>query len=147
MESVHKMIKLDKEDKWLLKKYIFFLDSSGYPTTHINHKQINIHNLILVKKDGLMIDHINRNTLDNRKCNLRYATYSQNSINRKLQKNNTSGYRGVHWFKITKKWKAKITCNKKRIYLGYYKSKIEAAKAYNKAAKKYFGEFAVLNNV
>jgi hypothetical protein len=101
------------------------------------------------KKENYVVDHINRNPLDNRRCNLRYATYQQNTINRKAQKNNKSGYRGVSLYKNRNycKWRARIKVNEKSIYIGYYKNKIDAAKAYNKAAKKYFGDFAVLNKV
>jgi len=93
------------------------------------------------------IDHINHNTLDNRKENLRIVTGSQNGMNQKLHKNNTSGYKGVHWFIYSKRWMAYIRLNSRKIHLGYFNSKIEAAYAYNYAALKYFGKFAKLNNI
>jgi len=89
--------------------------------------------------------HINRDKLDNRRCNLRPITDSQNSCNQGKQKNNTSGYKGVCWNRG--KWLAQIGTNGKTIYLGRYDDPKEAAQAYNKAALKYHGEFAVLNGV
>lgn len=98
------------------------------------------------KKD---IDHINMNTLDNRKSNLRFATPGQNAINRPKQKNNTSGYKGVFVRKEYKhiKYRAAIRVNQKLIHIGQFNTVEEAALAYNKVAIKYFGEFAYLNTI
>jgi len=93
------------------------------------------------------IDHVNGNVFDNRKKNLRKATASQNNCNRSKPKNNTSGYKGVTWRERLKKWEASININKKYYYLGAFKDKEEAAKAYNKLAKKLHGEFARLNSI
>jgi hypothetical protein len=94
---------------------------------------------------GEHCDHKNRNGLDNRKANLRKATRSQQGMNRRLQSNNTSGFKGVQWCKRNGKWLARIGINNKKLDLGYFNSKEAAAKAYDQAALKYFGEFAVLN--
>mgnify|MGYP001579989416 CR=1 FL=1 len=83
--------------------------------------------------------------LDNKKDNLRICTNSQNGMNRKLNNNNTSGHKGVHWHKFSKTWHARILMCKKRKHLGQFDTKKEAAIAYNKAAKEFFGEFARLN--
>ena len=91
------------------------------------------------------VDHVNQNGLDNRRENIRLCSKSQNGMNRGKQKNNISGYKGVSWHKKNKKWHAYININTKRIFLGLFDSKISAAKTYDKAAKKYFGEFACLN--
>lgn len=93
------------------------------------------------------VDHINRNGLDNYRCNLRPATRLQNRMNCGLSKRNKSGFKGVSWHKSCNKWVAKIEINDKSIYLGLFDDKIEAAKAYNAAAKKHFGEFAWLNPI
>jgi len=93
---------------------------------------------------GFQVDHINRNGLDNRKVNLRTCTLAQNVRNRKTPKH-SSKYKGVSWFKITKKWRAYIYPNNKFISLGYFMNEIDAAKAYDNKAKELFGEFACLN--
>ncbi len=96
---------------------------------------------------GKDIDHIDMNTLNNRRSNIRIATRSQNQSNRNKQQNNTSGYKGVGWKKQINKWQAYIAINRHQFHLGYFTSKIQAAKAYNEAAIKYFGPFAKLNEV
>lgn len=93
------------------------------------------------------IDHINGNPLDNRKINLRICTRVQNEANKPPGRNNTSGYKGVHWEKRLKKWRVKIKENKKIIHLGLFEKKEVAAQAYNEAAKRIHGEFAWLNPV
>ena len=93
----------------------------------------------------LTIDHINgkQDVL-----NIRIATHSQNIHNREKTKvNSRSKFKGVYWSNKNNKWKARIYVNKKQIWLGYFDSEIAAAKAYNKAALKYVGEFAQINNV
>ena len=91
--------------------------------------------------DGVIVDHINHNTYDNRKINLRICTISQNGMNRKLAKNNTSGTTGVYWSKKINKWIAKITVNNHTIHLGSYNDLNEAIKIRKQAQDKYFGEF------
>ena len=93
----------------------------------------------------LEIDHIDGNGLNNRWLNLREATHAQNMSNRKMQRNNTSGYRGVHCGASNRKWMAKIKINSKMVHLGGFDSADEAAHAYNKAAIEHHGEFARLN--
>ena len=88
------------------------------------------------------IDHINRNPLDNRKCNYRESTYRQNAQNKSLQKNNTSGVAGVVYRKDNKKWEVRININKKQTKLGCYDNKEDAIVARLKAEKEYYGEFA-----
>ncbi len=68
-------------------------------------------------------------------------------MNRGLDANNKSGFKGVCWYKARNKWICYITAMNKRIHLGYFTDKVEAAKAYNAAAKKHFGEFAWLNPI
>ena len=141
MESVHKQIILDDEDKWLLEKYSWSLDSHGYAQSRSNRKCGLLHKFILPAKDGFIIDHINRNPLDNRRCNLRYATKQQNNFNSSIRKDNTSGYRGVIWNKQVKKWHVQIAHNKKRIYLGCFNSIKEASEVYKSKAVELFGEY------
>lgn len=89
----------------------------------------------------LLIDHINGNPFDNRICNLREATTSQNGRNRGLQKNNASGFKGVWWNAEKRKWRAGVCCAGKRHCLGYYDTPEEAHKAYCKKARELHGDF------
>jgi hypothetical protein len=90
-------------------------------------------------------DHKNRNTLDNRRENLRQCTPAQNAINKGLSHRNTSGYKGVSWSAKKQIWKAAIGVNRKQHHLGFFVFKEDAADAYNKHAREMHGEFAVLN--
>jgi hypothetical protein len=92
-----------------------------------------------------LTDHINHILLDNRKCNLRPASYSQNGRNRVSNKNSSSIFKGVHWSKKDNKWKASIKLFGKQTHLGYFSLEEEAAKAYDQAAIGLYGEFAKTN--
>jgi len=105
-----------------------------------------MHRVIIDVPDNLFVDHINHNGLDNRKANLRPATPADNARYARYPKINTSSkYRGVWYNKQIKKWRAAILVNCKRKHLGYFKNEIDAAKAYDKAAKLYYKDFAILN--
>ena len=107
---------------------------------------ILMHREILPAPPGLLVDHRNTDSLDNRRSNLRLATPSQNSCNSRRDKSNTySRYRGVSFSKRKGKWFATIRVNGKRLWLGYFDNELDAARAYDEAAKKYHGEFARLN--
>lgn len=110
-------------------------------------KMLFLHRLILPSATGMVIDHINRNRLDNRKSNLRISTRKNNNRNRKRIEGASSPYRGVIWRPHAKKWKAYIKSDKKQHHLGYFEKPEEAAMAYNIAAYELFGEFAVLNPI
>lgn len=87
------------------------------------------------------LDHINGNPSDNRICNLRKATQSQNCANQGIRRTNTSGYRGVTWNPRRAKWQAQIQVNKKHRVIGHYDDVLEASKAYEEAAQAAFGPF------
>lgn len=109
---------------------------------------IRMHRVILERMgfiDFEECDHVNRDGVDNRQRNLRTATRRQNGCNRGKQRNNTSGYIGVHWH--GRKWQVRISINGKQKHLGYFDDKKEAARVYNLAARMHRGEFAVLNEV
>lgn len=116
-----------------------------------NRKRIQMHRCILERMLGIelkrsdRVDHVNHNTLDNRRENLRLATVAQNAHNSKIAKNNTSGYKGVSWHSAGRKWCAQIKNKKVKIHLGVFDDKDDAARAYNTAALELFGEFALLN--
>jgi len=109
-------------------------------------KKIWMHRKVIDIPKHMLCDHINGNGLDNRAANLRPANVSQNLCNRPKTKAKTrSKYKGLEWDKIQRKWKAKIQCNGRKIYLGSFSKEIDAAMAYDIKAKALFGQFARLN--
>lgn len=138
-----------KLQKWtiLIKKNIPYAIMGKW----IKNKTIimYLHRILINAKKGQVVDHINGNTLDNRLSNLRICTNAENIRNSKIPKNNKSGFKGVFFNKRlkSKPFSVKLRINGKNKHIGYYSTKKQAALAYNKAAKKYFGEFARLNVV
>ena len=132
--------------KWCANKHkqTFYAQRNEYSKGKC--RIIYMHREILNVKKGDLTDHINRNGLDNRKCNLRLCTNSQNSQNRRPYKGKSSIYKGVYYDKQKQKWAAQI-CRKRIgcLYLGAYFIEIEAAKAYDAKALELFGEFAYTN--
>lgn len=104
-----------------------------------------MHAEILNTPKGMVTDHINGNPLDNRRCNLRLASHSENMRNRKLRKDSCSGFKGVFWVPSNRNWRAQIQCDGKKHHLGIFGDPISAAKAYNEAALRIHGRFARLN--
>lgn len=128
------------------------LQSRRYAATRFRGKLWLMHRLVMLWEYGeppvgCEVDHVNRDGLDNRLCNLRYVTQSQNGANKAKRSDNTSGYKGVFWHKTAKKWMAQIGYEGRTHYLGLYDSKKDAANAYDKAARELEGEYACLNNV
>jgi len=110
-------------------------------------RRIRMHRVILglLHQKTVLGDHKDGNGLDNRRGNIRACNGSGNQHNQPMRKNNSSGFKGVSWFKKTKQWMAKICLNRKQKYIGLYDNRIEAARAYDSAALELFGEFACLN--
>lgn len=104
---------------------------------------------LIFKRRGIeyigQIDHKDRNPLNNQFENLRPATNSQNVQNQGVRSDSTTGYKGVSYHKARKKYQARIKSNGIRLSLGYYLSPESAAQAYDRAARRYFKDFAVLN--
>lgn len=129
-------------------------EQGGYPIVvfgYTNDKRVEqrLHRWVL-GVPSCDIDHINRNRLDCRLANLRYATRQQNMFNRaknRMGAGFTSVYKGVYFDKRIKKWRSVISINRKQVSLGSFKTEYEAALAYNKAASDMFGEFAFKNDV
>jgi hypothetical protein len=107
---------------------------------------ISMHREILNVPEGLFVDHINHNGLDNRRANLRAATREQNSWNqRKKLGNYTSRYKGVHFSKNMRRWEARLVYKGKEIPIGYFDDEVSAARAYDAKATELYGEYAALN--
>jgi hypothetical protein len=125
--------------------------SNGYCGVSNKGKVLYLHREVIRLKNGSieeqLLDHANGNPLDNRASNLRYASKSQNMCNRGKTKANTSGYKGVVYHSQSCKWRAYIKKQYKQYYLGIYATPKEAAVAYNVAAARLHGEFAVLNQI
>jgi len=131
------------QHKWSAYKYN---NRNWYATATIKQKNIRLHRFILNLKDGEEADHINNDGLDNRKCNLRICSRSENLMNkRKPSHGETSKFKGVSWNNLYKKWQVYIKVNGKNKFLGNFKKETEAAQKYNEAAIKYYGEFACIN--
>jgi len=106
-----------------------------------SNKQIRLHREILNAKQGQLVDHKNLNGLDNRRSNLRFCSHSENLYNTKIQRNNTSGYKGVIQYRPGR-WRATIKVNGKPTHLGCFLSPHEAHEARKAAALHVYGEFA-----
>lgn len=106
-------------------------------------KYEKLHRVIMDPKKELVVDHLNGNGLDNTCANLRIATSAQNSMNRSINKNTSSGYKGVH--KKRNKWQARIFKDGVAYHLGCYDTPEKASKAYKDKEKELYGKFAYHN--
>lgn len=135
---------VDADDYEYLIKFKWHINSCDYA---LGKDKVFMHRVVNKTPKNLVTDHINHNTLDNRKVNLRSCTNRQNSQNRRKVLVKSSTYKGVNivFSYDYPSWHAHITVNGEKISLGYFNIEEAAATAYNEAAKKYFGEFACLN--
>lgn len=131
---------VDIEDVLIVSGHKWNLHNHGYAHSHNGGL---LHKLIV---DYDIVDHKDSNPLNNRKSNLREATYSQNGINSEVSRGSSS-YKGVHWMKSRSRWRTRIHYQGRTIHIGDFKTEAEAALAYNKKATELFGEFAYLNDV
>jgi len=141
---------IDTEDCFYLKNCLLSISKEKnyiYPVFYFNKTRKRLHRIIMNCPKEMVVDHINGDTLDNRKCNLRVCTNAQNIMNSFPHKNKSCEFKGVCFSKKYKKWQSQITFEKKNYFLGYFENKVDAAIVYNNAAIKYFGEFARLNEV
>lgn len=145
---------VDPQDYYRLNNFHWTIDGNGeniYATRNImtasgKRTIMRMHREIMNAPDGILIDHRNNYGLDNRRANLRPATHAQNMQNRgKFRSNTTSQFIGVHLDKRDNNWKVQIRHQGKTIFIGRFDNEIDAARAYDRAAIKYHGEFARLN--
>tara|TARA_R110000851_G_scaffold33896_1_gene90358 strand:- start:4452 stop:4940 length:489 start_codon:yes stop_codon:yes gene_type:complete len=140
---VHGMpVLIDKEfeflvnHKWLDNGFGYLRCRSGI------YENVVIHRIIMRPTDGQEVDHINGDTYDNRKCNLRICTHAENMMNRRKHKNNKSGIKGVYYApNRAKNWRAQIRKNGVKYDLGGYETPEEAKIAYELASKKLHKDF------
>ena len=144
---------VDVDDYEKITRWKWQYINSGYANRVTNKggrgKWVNVlmHRVIIDAPDDMKVDHINGNKLDNRKCNLRLATTTQNCQYKRQARNNTSGFKGVTKNSRGNTWLAHININGKPTYLGSYPDAVTAAFVYNERAEKEFGEFALLNDI
>ncbi len=132
--------------KWWVGGHHGILYAGGAYGLHKGKKYVKMHRLIMGEPLGLYVDHIDGNGLNNQRENLRVCSASNNNKNMKKHVNGvTSRHKGVH--RERNKFRAAIRCNYRRINLGVFPDEDSAARAYNRAALEYHGEFAKLNDV
>lgn len=140
------IVKIDNDDLEKCSKLTWHYaknKDSKYIQTRVKGKMIKLHRYIMnIDNNNLLVDHINRYTLDNRKSNLRICTYQQNSFNKSIRIDNTSGITGISFHNINKKWRAKIKYNNLTIHLGYFEDINEALINRRVAEEILFGEYS-----
>jgi hypothetical protein len=139
---------VDDEDFYRVNKFKWHF-SNGYAARGITRpdgmrRLQKMARLIMGELEGMEVDHISMDTLDNRRSNLRVATHQQNNFNKGKKRNNKSGHKGVSWDSERGKWYASIRLNGKQIGLGRHSNLSDAADAYRLAAIKLHGEFVRL---
>lgn len=120
-------------------------NNNGYAITAQTPNPRAMHHYILQVPPGKVVDHINRDRLDNRRSNLRVCTPEENSKNRSKRRGSLSKYKGVSYSRRDKVWAVKIWVGGKNKHLGVYRCEIQAAMAYDVAAIEHYGEFANIN--
>jgi hypothetical protein len=115
-----------------------------YAQCRFNGKMVTIHKLLIM--DAKIVDHVSRDGLDNRRTNLRACSHSENGMNRRMNCNNSSGFKGVCFDKRVNKFVAQIRLNGKRKHLGYFQTASEASEVYKAASLKLHGEYSIYYN-
>lgn len=139
-EEIRVLIDVEDVEKVGRKRW-WYSWTNGYIFTDKNKSKYGLHRYILDMEDkSILVDHINRNRLDNRKCNLRLTNPTGNSINRGLQSNNKSGIVGVSWHKQNEKWEVRLKLYGKKLVIGYTTDLEEATKMRLQAELDVYGE-------
>jgi len=140
---------VDAADYAWLNQWKWYYHKLGYAVRSVweEHKKglLYMHRVILNAPPDMQTDHRNMEGLDNRRCNLRLCTSSQNKMNKRKRAGCSSRYKGVCWFPRDHKWKGYIEVNGRTRNLGYFDDELDAARAYDVAARQHFREFARLN--
>lgn len=128
---------IDARDFPRISKHSWCIDSGGYAIGWHAGRLIRMHRLVMKARKGQLVDHINRDKLDNRRANLRFCTSGQNRVNAENRSDNMSGHRGVFWSKQAGKWSAQISIGGRQKHLGFFQKKEQAIRAYRSAARKH----------
>ena len=131
--------------KWRVVEYFRSKYALRYGIKDGKSQTILMHRDIMEAGKGVCVDHKDKDGLNNQKENMRFSTVAQSQYGRRLNRNSTTGYKGVYWAKVKKRFIAQIYKNGERVHLGCFVEVIDAAEAYNQAAMLFFGEFARLN--
>lgn len=140
---------IDTEDYELVRPYCWCETTGGYLVARNpeDGKLLKLHRLIMCAPDGMIVDHINHDVRDNRRCNLRIVN-DQNSVrNRGLYATNKSGIIGVRWVQKEKRWRADIRINRKTIQVGSFENFSDAVAARKAAEEHHFGEYSYANSM
>jgi hypothetical protein len=143
-----RFVVVDLDDYYRLSKYRWYATVSRntfYAARKRRGKRIFMHREIMRPGDDMVVDHIDRDGLNNCRSNLRLCTVGENCRNAVGNAGAMSKYKGVGWHKRIKKWTATIQADKKSYHIGYFSDEIDAAKAYDRRARKLHREFAYLN--
>ena len=140
---------IDAEDLFTIEDYCWGEAVNGYLCTNERRGtgMLLMHRVIMKASDGEIVDHINHDLHDNRKCNLRKVSKAENLINSELRSDNKSGIKGVSWDIKRKKWVSEITYERKKHYLGRFDSFNDAVAARKAAEEKYFGPYSYDNSI
>jgi hypothetical protein len=136
---------VDDADASEVSKHCWWDNKNGYLQGKIDGKVVYMHRWLVGAEEGSEVDHINGDKRDNRRCNLRFVSRSQNQWNKAACKGSTSKYKGVHWDSYAKKWRASMSWDGRTRNLGNYDTENDAARAYNEVVKSLHGEYARLN--
>lgn len=121
---------------------VFMNRGKRYVYVFVGDDRKQLHRVLLSAGLGIEVDHINGDGLDNRSANLRLCNRAQNAKNRRVNSNSKSGIKGVRFDESKRVWEARIRCDGRRISLGRFKNKDQAAEAYRSAAMRLHGAFA-----
>lgn len=137
---------VDAADFEWLSAYKWCVNCQGYAVRRLPRSEggtiVRMHRVITAAQPGYDVDHIDGNPLNNQRANLRVVPHQQNSWNKRIQRNNTSGHKGVYWHAKASKWAACITVDERNRHLGLFQDKQDAADAYQAAAASAFGVYA-----